>query len=423
MGDFEMNNQTNPAPPLLPQQGGEKAEIEVIADSLESVSWSLNTNALDSTIEKLRAMAAVLPQATVEPITDEQIDRVICQHGTGGWQMMSDMRRFARSILAIATPPASNATELDSVTISKMNTLRENGMRQVGVVMIDDSGKRATIDMGKVLWSTSKADTGEIPLRPSDDKLWDDTLRDRDAYHQWADKLADAIAAHFNVDIGEHSNLNLPWSEALEAIENAEPDHGIEQAAQFIEKKRDDYVEEHGTYDRDTGAMEYPGDGLDYVTQLDELVEEIRGLKSATPSTIKEELRHNQKIFTVDILGQPMREYAPGKWENCIWPSDSIKADAHPQNDLIQAVDRYLSAAYQAGMDGDEFDMLTPKRVIAALAAIKAEPTDRATKVAFEAKHLLRQIINDLPSKRDWLNPDIEKAARVVLAEPTGEQL
>jgi hypothetical protein len=27
--------------------------------------------------------------------------------------------------------------------------------------------------------------------------------------------------------------------------------------------------------------------------------------------------------FSVDILGNPMREYAPGKWESAKWPSDS----------------------------------------------------------------------------------------------------
>lgn len=76
--------------------------------------------------------------------------------------------------------------------------------------------------IGKV--ATPPATTGaSTALRPTDDDLWDATLRDRDAYHEWADKLADAIAKHFGVDIGEHSNQNLPWAEALEAIENAEP--------------------------------------------------------------------------------------------------------------------------------------------------------------------------------------------------------
>lgn len=55
-------------------------------------------------------------------------------------------------------------------------------------------------------------------VRPTDDALWDQTMKDRDAYHDWADKLADAIASYFGVDIGEHSNMNLPWAEALDAI-------------------------------------------------------------------------------------------------------------------------------------------------------------------------------------------------------------
>lgn len=47
-----------------------------------------------------------------------------------------------------------------------------------------------------------------------------DTLDERDQYHEIADKLADAIAAHFGDDIGEHSNLNCPWTQALELIES-----------------------------------------------------------------------------------------------------------------------------------------------------------------------------------------------------------
>lgn len=43
-------------------------------------------------------------------------------------------------------------------------------------------------------------------------------LRERDRYYDMADKLAQAIANHFNVDIGEHSNINNPWENALEWI-------------------------------------------------------------------------------------------------------------------------------------------------------------------------------------------------------------
>jgi hypothetical protein len=40
----------------------------------------------------------------------------------------------------------------------------------------------------------------------------------RDDYQEWADKLAYAIAAATGVDIGEHSNMNHPWQNALDAI-------------------------------------------------------------------------------------------------------------------------------------------------------------------------------------------------------------
>ncbi|MDF3115833.1 hypothetical protein KPA94_20625 [Burkholderia semiarida] len=75
-------------------------------------------------------------------------------------------------------------------------------------------------------WKQGGSEAVEIALRraaarPTDDELWDQTLRERDEYHEAADKLAAAIAKHFGVDIGEHSHVNCPWNEALEVIENA----------------------------------------------------------------------------------------------------------------------------------------------------------------------------------------------------------
>ncbi|EFV84107.1 hypothetical protein HMPREF0005_02849 [Achromobacter xylosoxidans C54] len=64
--------------------------------------------------------------------------------------------------------------------------------------------------------------------RPSDDKLWDQTLTERDEYHDMADKLANAIADHLLIEIGEHSSSNCPWMRALEAIENAAPQASAE---------------------------------------------------------------------------------------------------------------------------------------------------------------------------------------------------
>ncbi|HCE9202198.1 TPA: hypothetical protein ACQGUU_005949 [Pseudomonas aeruginosa] len=41
------------------------------------------------------------------------------------------------------------------------------------------------------------------------------TIEQRDNAEHWADQLAKAIAERFGVDIGEHSNLNCQWNEAL----------------------------------------------------------------------------------------------------------------------------------------------------------------------------------------------------------------
>ncbi|HBO2969453.1 TPA: hypothetical protein NH770_005111 [Pseudomonas aeruginosa] len=41
------------------------------------------------------------------------------------------------------------------------------------------------------------------------------TIEQRDNAEHWADQLANAIAERVGVDIGEHSNLNCPWNEAL----------------------------------------------------------------------------------------------------------------------------------------------------------------------------------------------------------------
>lgn len=49
-----------------------------------------------------------------------------------------------------------------------------------------------------------------------------------DYAEEWSDTLATAIATYFGVDIGEHSNLNKPWQNALKWIER--PWRGIETA-------------------------------------------------------------------------------------------------------------------------------------------------------------------------------------------------
>ncbi|KAK52504.1 hypothetical protein L576_5276, partial [Bordetella bronchiseptica OSU054] len=95
----------------------------------------------------------------------------------------------------------------------------------------DDRDEGPDGPQGSVHWVARLAASELIALRdfltgharPSDDALWDQTLTERDEYHDMADKLANAIADHLLVEIGEHSSSNCPWMRALEAIENAAP--------------------------------------------------------------------------------------------------------------------------------------------------------------------------------------------------------
>lgn len=82
--------------------------------------------------------------------------------------------------------------------------------------------------------------------------------------------------------------------ETLEKVCTNDPDHdpkneniasGIELAARFVDRRRDDYVREHGSYDGSTGMTEFPGNGDEYVYELEEIAEGIRAL--ATPTSSK----------------------------------------------------------------------------------------------------------------------------------------
>lgn len=53
---------------------------------------------------------------------------------------------------------------------------------------------------------------------------------------------------------------------------------GIELAARFVEKRLKDYVDEFGSTDPETGTVEFPGNGDEYVGELEEIIEGIRAL-------------------------------------------------------------------------------------------------------------------------------------------------
>ncbi|WP_151982457.1 hypothetical protein [Marinobacter salarius] len=67
---------------------------------------------------------------------------------------------------------------------------------------------------------------------------------------------------------------------------------GLEIAARHIERKADNYDQDHGTTDPSTGSREYPGDGAEYYAEMTELAEEVRALSTpATPGSCQHGVR------------------------------------------------------------------------------------------------------------------------------------
>ena len=59
------------------------------------------------------------------------------------------------------------------------------------------------------------------------------------------------------------------------AVERA----AYERAAQWVDKRAEDYDAEHGLTDPETGSREYPGNGDEYVFELHEIADGLRALK------------------------------------------------------------------------------------------------------------------------------------------------
>ncbi|WP_312903574.1 hypothetical protein [Stutzerimonas nitrititolerans] len=69
------------------------------------------------------------------------------------------------------------------------------------------------------------------PAPAQDDREIAELIDQRDNAEDWANKLSAAIASHTGAYIGEHSNMNCPWANALEAIENTRPAQTEQQPA------------------------------------------------------------------------------------------------------------------------------------------------------------------------------------------------
>lgn len=95
-------------------------------------------------------------------------------------------------------------------------------------------------------------------------------------------------------DSCQYSGEILPRQCAAQPAEGSRPMPRVDQFATY-----DEYKNAMDAYDADMRIKPVPAEGSAQVAKPG---------KSA--------------VFATNILGGPMREYAPGKWENAIWPSE-----------------------------------------------------------------------------------------------------
>lgn len=123
----------------------------------------------------------------------------------------------------------------------------------------------------------------------------DETLPQRYAReHQDYLKLCGSMTAEQVADLQLQLNNSLAREQALQqrltaADERVDLLEGLlanayETAAKWVEKRCDAYVGEHGSSDPETGAVEFPGDGEEYVGELMEIADGLRALKQAEPA-------------------------------------------------------------------------------------------------------------------------------------------
>lgn len=218
------------------------------------------------------------------------------------------------------------------------------------------------------------------------------------------------------------------------AILNADQGYidGVKAAAKKVAKRRDGYVEEHGSYDPDTGVTEFPGTGEEYVGELDEIEEEIRALLASRAPPV-----HPAPVGSVHILFDGPPSHESGRFvevENDAGASINIGEWVKRADDLWDLV-----IPYPAPVDGrdkvleddsepDYFGRMVLKaRKAAAKASIKfPQPNYVTLKIAEEAGEVVRGAVHYAEGRTDWAEVEgevIQLIAMLIRFVTEGDQV
>jgi hypothetical protein len=196
--------------------------------SVPSTIYEAQRNAAESAIGDELEQLGLVPSSAGAPTNKMAPDyskALSWQRGYNGDPFIGDKGSPVENLYkeGVAAAAARAAAPVSGPSDALLTTLANEGGMIVSTAALN-SVQIAAAQVEKRMFVLGALGFVHIPKsalsRPADDDLWDATLRDRDAYHEWADKLAEGIAKHFGIDIGEHSNQNLPWAEALEYIES-----------------------------------------------------------------------------------------------------------------------------------------------------------------------------------------------------------
>jgi hypothetical protein len=147
----------------------------------------------------------------------------------GGWDTVSDADLVAgfRSVLGQRAPISdAEIGKIDALITAVVNASFDCGEwngkdREEYDDILQQSIHARTVLRDAVISLSAKGDAPTQPTpRPTDDELWDQTLKERDDAQEMADDIAAQIAAITGVEIGEHSNLNEPWRNAMLAADD-----------------------------------------------------------------------------------------------------------------------------------------------------------------------------------------------------------
>lgn len=102
------------------------------------------------------------------------------------------------------------------------------------------------------------------------------------------------------------------WNRRAPAPTEPAVDRGLEAAAALVERKAAAYDAECGNTDPETGTREYPGDGAEWVMEMEELAEEIRALATPASQAVPGDPRVNDLAMLTRQLVRALSKAVPG---------------------------------------------------------------------------------------------------------------